>query len=290
VSEVRFEQLIPSDLDSDWDDDLVVSASLWRSDGSFGGFVGVIRPGIFGMVDVELLMARSGRVIAEPVADLDGDGLKEVVVHSDATLRIAWGAEASQLTTLGEEPSGGVYPQAWTMDINQDGRRDLVTAHNGGFGVSDVSACLGTGAGLGSPQTVTGDLFALQVWADVPPGEFASELIFAMPAEPAGLRRLSAAPEPVLSAQMDSDIGVDYLIHGFFGESGRSMALAPSAGSAVAVQSDGADRLEVVPLQAPTLAGDIFTGDLDGDGRDDLIQARWENDGMVVEWLRNISG
>jgi hypothetical protein len=103
-----------------------------------------------------------------------------------------------------------------------------------------------TAAGLGDPQPITGDLFALQALADVPLGELASELLFAMPAEPAGFRRLTAAPEPVLSAQLDSDIDTEQLIHGVFEELGRSIALAPSGGPLPSDSLRWGGRQEVV--------------------------------------------
>ena len=110
-----------------------------------------------------------------------------------------------------------------------------------------------------------------------------------MPADPAGFRRLRGTPEPGLSGHIDADGEVNDVIHGSFGVGGRSVGPAPSSESPVAYVSSGEGLMEEVSLDMPALSGAIFPGDLDGDGREDLLQARWEDGAMTLEWIRNTS-
>ena len=110
-----------------------------------------------------------------------------------------------------------------------------------------------------------------------------------MPADPAGFRRLRGTPEPGLSGHSDADVEVSDVIHRSFGVGGRSVALAPGSESPVAYVSSGEGLMEDVSLDMPALSGAIFPGDLDGDGGDELLQARWEDGAMTLKWIPNTS-
>ena len=102
----------------------------------------------------------TGWYASPAVADLDGDGTREII-GAAYTIFVLSGADGSTLWSL-DPPGGRVWPGVVTVDLENDGDMEIITAHGDGY----VHAMDHTGRSLWSNRPVTAELRGLSV-ADI---------------------------------------------------------------------------------------------------------------------------
>lgn len=134
----RVSHLVVGDLDADGDDDLVVSEFGWRTSGRLRAYWNEAPHLAQPQLKETLIDPRHGAVRAE-VVDLDGDGRLEVVAafaqeHESVDIY----RPTEQRTFVRQRVYQGVDPAVGTssilvVDLDQDGRRDILVAHGDSF-------------------------------------------------------------------------------------------------------------------------------------------------------------
>jgi hypothetical protein len=230
-------------------------------------------------------------------ADLDGDGLADLIMGTDGLARVYGGLGAfafGEATVYDAGGLGGPYARAssWSaVDVNGDGLIDLVSPEwewnevvvlpgldGGGFG-HPVRSAVGTGAGA----LAIAD-FDLDGNADVAVADSGARVVPVLLGRADasfGERPILAAPDGlagVVTSDLDGDGDVD-IVAGQGNERGRGeieLLLLRNAG-------DGRtfDR-ELIPVEGDL--GVVASADLDGDGDQDLVLAEGRERELVLLW------
>lgn len=250
-----------ADLDGDGRDDLLLTATINE----------VPTVGVYSQGSWRTLTDEDVVVGAVPIDDLDGDDLPEVVVSGNAVRVLPSGGGE---WVLGPDLGFLQYPQLTVHD------GVLVLCVDYAFGITEVRTWRVTPQGL-EPE------FDLKV-------DYATRAVFGGRGETYlvtwdRIRRFEdGAVEEVLAAIGDQDFS--QVVGGDIdGDGGLDLLAEGPDGSRLFL----GDELVPTPYQGPR--GDALQSlleDLDGDGRDDLIQVRWEPDRARYEvtTYRNTSG
>ncbi|MBC04261.1 MAG: hypothetical protein CMJ34_13325 [Phycisphaerae bacterium] len=246
------------------------------SSSTWGVAFGVLESDGSGGWTATLLQSDSswGGVLA--LADIDGNGVGEVLVDAGGRLTLYWDGELSGEDVLGEVTDASVYPTAWTTAV--DGSElGFVLGSNWAFGFTEAWSWTPS-QGL---ERIATDFYMSEVATEVRPGFEASEfwlhdrrvVLEFTPGSPASL---TASSPSLLSSGGN-------LASGNFDGSGR-MSIVTEGTQALRVASDGS--LETLPLTLSGLSYDTIAVDINGDGLDDLLNVGWSSG---IEWMENIS-
>ncbi len=220
---------------------------------------------------------------AQPVSDLDGDGLPELVLS---------GVESAVLTSGGQSwplegvPSWNYYPQVAALDLNGSGDLDLAVFFNGGFGISEAYLFLNTEAGMEVGQ-VLGGFYASGALISLASDAEQEALL------PGGDGILRMGPDGLVE-EIGSETSFFYATSaGDLDDDGDLDLLSFVSGEAVLYASSFEGPLRAMPITGLDLESTqtvIF--DLDDDGRADLSGVRWDSvqEEMVLESWLNVSG
>jgi hypothetical protein len=237
------------DFDGDGKQDLAVALDRVGSDGSLEVLQGK-GDGGFGAI---LFVPANGYPDSVAVVDLDGDGRLDIVTASSVTdavgvsLASGEGGFAAQA-----EYTSGDQPVALAVgDLDGDGRPDVVTANNNGGIVATnnkpgtVSVLLGTGA-----------------------GKLAVRVDYETVGNTAG----------VALGDLNSDRQLDVVAVGYDGSPGAGMA-------SVLLGTGGGKLAPHIDYPAGYRPGAVAIGDVNGDGRPDLVVA---NAGVETYFLVSV--
>jgi FG-GAP-like repeat len=267
------QDLVLANLKQDNRPDLVVAAG-----GSISVFLGA-SPGPFGPFGSRADYAAGSFVSGVVTADFDGDGIDDVAAADQVSgnVRLFHNPGSGLLTAVGSFPTGGNPTSIAAGDLNDDGHTDVAVTQS-----SEVAVLFGTGAGFGPPvhlpvagaarvaiarldsdthlDLIVGSAtgYGVSVRNGVGDGMFGPEILLYTGINPQGLA----------VADLDADGDLDVATAGF-GCCFNDVSVA------AILDNDGAggfhDARNVPAGQSP---GDIATGDLDGDGRQDLVVAQ----------------
>jgi hypothetical protein len=266
------QDLVVADLKRDGRPDLVVAKG-----GSVSVFLGT-SPGRFGpRADYTVSSLVSGVV----AADFDGDGIDDVAAadQSSGNVRLFHNPGSGLLTVVGSFPTGGQPTSIAAGDLNEDGHTDVAVTQS-----SEVAVLFGTGAGFSPPvhlpvagaahvaiarldsdthlDLIVGSAtgYGVSVRQGIGDGTFGPEILHFTGINLQGLA----------VADLDADGDLDIATAGF--------GCCFNAVSVAAIlDNDGSGGFHdprIVP--AGRWPGDVAIGDLDVDGRQDLVVAQYE--------------
>ncbi|MCB9762094.1 MAG: hypothetical protein H6741_00025 [Alphaproteobacteria bacterium] len=271
------------DLDGDGDDELILQVWIGIEGGSVTTACGTFAYDDEGWS----LLRQTSDSTCTPIqmlADADGDGGAELLVHDPANWSLLYSRGYREPVTLTSGILGSVYrAHSHLLYLNSDDLPELVSFPDAGYGFA------GGGYAVGSAYSD----YALQPYGVFIHGyTTASERGNARPDEMmlldssgeiwwlgAGVDAPTMITEPTAGAwyglfgQLDGVRGLDAL---FLGDTPRAYA------------GDGSGGLTELGLELTLEDGEIFTSDLDGDGLDDLVLDHWGVDAGVQVW-RNTS-
>ncbi|MDG1482311.1 MAG: hypothetical protein P8R54_22160 [Myxococcota bacterium] len=257
-------------------DRLLVELQVHDNAGTWGVVMGVLSPSDDGAWSASLLAASDSWGGLTPLADIDGDGLSEVIIDMDDTLHIAWGGAAEDTETIGAVTLSSIYPEAWTTTVDGD-ELGFVYACNWAYGVTEIWSWTPT-SGL---QLVDDTLYGARAHGAGLQG-VASDEVWLMQEE--GFQRfVSGSPGSMDFNTHDALTDHWGITTGNFDGSGGLTAVMSGT---QALRIDGEDGLEAIPLSVPDFSSySAAAVDFDGDGLDDILVA----DGQGISWLENIS-
>ncbi len=266
------------DLDGDGRSEWLVTASVEID--TVYSLLTVLLSDPMGQVSLELV--GPGEHLTQAVSDLDGDGQPELVLFGDESAVYTSGGS---VWPLGDAVDWNYYPQVAAMDLDGSGGRDLVVFLNGGFGVSEIHTFYQENDAL-SPGLVYQDLFANEAkLTAVSDGEQEALLL-------TGTQVLRFNQEGLFEEVGGANnfyIGVEGDLDG-----DQKLDLIQLTAPQPALYASGPEGpLTLVSFEGPKTSLDTaLVLDLDGDGRQDLVGVRWDNENstsLLESWL-NASG
>lgn len=267
------------DLDVDGQVEWVVTATA-QVDGVHTQFTAVLSDPL-GRAELEVVGPDNHQ--AQPVSDLDGDGLPELVLFGqDSSVYTSQGS----VWPLSDAVDWNYYPRVAAMDLDGQGELDLMVMLNGGFGISEIHPFLQGEDTLLPDEVITG-IYATDAAVSVASGAEQEALLYMGD----GVSRLG--PEG-LSTEIDTTDGWFYgVTTGDWDDDGALDLLVHDGQGAVLYASAPSGTLSVVPFTGPVEQLSNAVGvDVDGDGRQDLAGVRYdaEAETMVLESWLNLSG
>ena len=212
------------------------------------------------------LPAVAGPQLGSALGDLDGDGKPDLVTANSAsgpTVSVYRNVSTNGIIssnsfssppvtfTTGNTPFACVL-----MDVDGDGKLDIITANNGGFGSDHTVSVLRNTSVIGS---ITNNSFAAHVDFDVAQG-----------------------PTRVTAGDLDGDGRMDIVA---ITSEGGGVSVLRNTGS-IGVMDTNSFAPFVHFLTGPN-SWDVRIADLDGDGKRDLVSSSYNNG--TVSLLKNIS-
>lgn len=236
------------DMDGDINADLVVVTK-----GAGVGFLKGVGNGTFGAVSS---YAAGGSPNGLAIADIDGDGRQDAVVSNGATGQVAVllgngsGAFAAAVEFGVKSTAADRFPLGVAVgDMNGDGKQDIVTVNVAADFVTGSISFITNTSTLGSVS-------------------------FAAPAE----TPTAAKPNAVLVAQLDGSNKLDVVVAN---TGAKSIDVLLSNNGAIGAPTFAAP----VPYALGQSPNAIAFGDIDGDGRVDLVTANVESSVSVLHGL-----
>ena len=280
-------ELTLADFDGDGRDDLLVAFSIQDDRGAYWSAVGTANLNSSSW-EIQLLDFNGAYVSAEVIADLDSDGGAEVLIYTFEGCFLSRSGGPAEF--LSEAFAGNYYPQSWTTHVDDDGRLDIVSFYNGGYGVTGVSAFLATEDGGFEEQPVEMLDFGHTAVGNGDHRTPATEIFLAAND---GLYWLEGGESPALqdAGTFFDGLFVWSAVFGDFTGSGDLDVLARNPDEQLAYSGDGAGGFEWIELEGLQIASDEVAVDLNKDGLDDLYRIEWSEraQARVLEVIVNTS-
>ena len=218
---------------------------------------------------------------AQPVSDLDGDGLPELVFFGgDCSVHTSSG----EVWPLPDALAWNNYPKVAAMQMDDGEDLDLVVFVNGGFGISEIHTFYRDSSGL-SIGPVNNEFFANQANISLTSQAEQEALLLA------GDRVVRWTKEGLVDEIVEM-VSIYSAVHGDLDGDG-ALDLLQAQGEVLLYGSNPEGPLtpvELVGLDVQLANGVVV--DLDGDGRQDLVGTRWDaqSEEMMLESWLNRSG
>ena len=257
-------------------DRLLVELQAYSDSDSSGVVLGILAPRDGGEWSASLLATSEFWGGLTPLADIDGDGLSEVLIDVNGTVHIAWGGAVEDTEIIGAVTLSSIYPEAWTTTVDGD-ELGFVYACNWGYGVSEIWSWTPS-SGL---QLVDDTQFGSRAHGAGLPGTESDE-VWLMQDE--GFQRFVGGDPGSMDFNTHEALTDHWRITtGNFDGSGGLTAVMPGT---QALRIDGEDGLEAIPLSIPDFSSySAAAVDFDDDGLDDILVV----DGQGISWLENVS-
>jgi hypothetical protein len=262
-----------ADFNADGKDDLLLALTLIDEAGEYWTMVGsadlnasVIQP--------ELLSFDDNYVSAEIIADLDDDGGAEVLLYTWHDSFLA--RNGTNPEPFSESVAGNYYPQSWTSDLNNDGRLDVLTFFNGGYGVMGITAFLRTEDGGFTSVVVDTDTFGYTAIGNGDHRAPATEIFLSTSEE---LFWIAGGELPALQ-DTESFEGFHpwATVFGDFNGSGALDFISRNQEGQDALKGDAQGGFEAIAVTGLQLENEEVAVDFTNDGLDDLYRVRWDGD------------
>ncbi|MBO84847.1 MAG: hypothetical protein CL927_05770 [Deltaproteobacteria bacterium] len=242
----------------------------------WGVAFGVLEPDGSGRWTASLLQTGRSWGGIMPLADLDGNGVSEILVDVDEALTLFWDGDPGQSEALGSVTSSSIYPAAWTTTVSGT-ELGFVLGSNWGYGFTEAWSWTPS-RGL---ERIATDFYSSDMYADVRPG-FEASSVWLLDGE--NLFRFESGAPASFPVSTNALLGTQFdIATGNFDGSGRLTAVMDGS-EALHVAEDR--TLEQMPLQVTDFGYSTRAADINGDGLDDLVNF---NTSRGVDWMENIS-